>query len=66
MPAVQHQAARTDDELRVCRLVDIDVTQKALAEMHRDVAGLIRASRRRQIAAHNKPDERAPRELLYR
>ncbi len=39
--------------MRVRRLVDINATQDALTEMHRNVAGLIAASRLRQIAAKN-------------
>eukprot|EP00171_Calliarthron_tuberculosum_P002687 IDg2687t1 len=54
MPAAQHHTARTAEELHARRLVNIDATQKALAEMHSEVSGLISASRHRQVTAHNK------------
>lgn len=54
LPVRSYMNAVCSDEVRARQLVEIASTQSALEDMHREVAGLTSASRKRRTDSHNK------------
>ncbi len=54
LPFARYGRARSDNVARAQQLVDIEAMQDALHSMHREVAGLVTASRKRSVDAHNR------------
>lgn len=54
LPFDKYKSAKTEDEVRARQLLDVDNMQQALQDLHRDVYARANASRKRQVATHNR------------
>lgn len=54
LPVAMYSTARSENEIHTRQIMHTETLQKAMAEMHREVSGLISKSRRRRIEEHNR------------
>lgn len=54
LPLAKYKQARSQDVIRVQRLVNIEATHSVLSRLHKDVKDKATASRKRMVASHNR------------
>ena len=59
-PLSKYKEAKSLDEIQLRQVVNIDATQEALEEMHKQIKARSGRSRKRQIDAHNRKTKFQP------